>query len=370
MDVLSTVGTVIRRWKVVVPTLVVTVGAALYLAYKSEPAYSASGTLAIVNDSGGEQAAGAIGTSLLAEAVEDGRIRKRVAASAGSAEYSAESMSDNLLVVTAVATRENEAVRAVATVLEELPSLLASQYDARNIASDERATVELVKRPSGAQSVVGDNGDQLFRAEGSAALVLPATVDPSVPRLSSESTYLLLTAIMRGQPFAKAVAESGYRAQFEVETADMSAEASPLKVTVVGASERDVLSTIDVIRDVADEELDRLPEVVGYPEVDQSSVRMLVSPTEAQSEGRGLLRSLVVVIVLGAVLATGLALLVERWSGVVATLRGADAYDSKVSNQAGQTASATDFSRQMGRRSPIDRGHRGYGRVSRRDSIR
>lgn len=362
MDALSTLQIVLRQWKIVVPVLVLTGVGAVLLVVLAPTNYRATASLILVRD-GGMPTVSTVNASVLSEALEDGDVQRRVGAVGRGATYEAEAITEDLVSVSATATREGAAVEAVSKALNELDGLLKELYDADNVPNGERATVETINRPLTAQRYVSDDGVQAFRAQGSAQLLLSPSALADSDSVSPGTTYLLLGEVMRSAAFAESVRMAGHDATYELEVLDAFQDTTPLRVTAMGTDPDDVLATLDTVASAADEELPRLVSLVGMEDASPPELRLLVDPERAEVESRGLLRSLVVLIGLGAVAATALAILIERWSAISRSLlasRAAPASTGHADAEAGETLRVLDG------RDRVDAPRRGYGRAGRR----
>lgn len=316
MDALETLRIVINRWKVVVPVLVLTLVIAVLVAMRIPDEYTVYGSMVVV-DSPAETGA-RVSASLLAESLEDGDVRRRVRENTGAGNYSAEAITDDIIQISVLGANERTAVKTVSSVLDQIAPTLDGQYDERQVPPGERAAVTIINRPQRGQTAIEDG---LYRIEGSAQIVYPASVfDAAVP-LPASSAYNLLSEVLQSEPVIDRIRDAGHDASYEIATDD---DTATLRITATGTDPDDVVDTVNAVFAAGEEELSRLNALVD----DQSDgppplrVQPLVQPTEAVMQSTGILRSLVVIVFLGAALAISLAVLVERWSSVVAVLRG------------------------------------------------
>lgn len=319
MDALSTLQVVIRRWRVVVPVLLGTalIAVALVLSVASE--YTSTMSLIVVSDE--RPAAGlAVDARILAEAVQDGQVRRKVATVGGSSNYFAEAMTEDIVRITAEADSEKAAVATVSAALDQLTPLLDAQYERRDIAEGQRSTIDAVNRPRSARTIGGQGGGSAFRAEGSATLVLQSAADDGSQSLTGGAAYLLLWETMQSPGFLSAVHEAGGSAPFEITTVPTNESPAPLRVTATGTDPDTVLATLDTVIVEANRELQRFSELIDEEGAAVRRAEVLVPASEPLLASRGLIRSLAVIVFLGVALATGLALLVERWSAIRAAL--------------------------------------------------
>lgn len=332
MDALAALQIVLRRWKIVVPILILTAVAAVVVVRSIPDQYAAYGSAVVIDVP--EDTAGQFSASYLAEALEDGKIRKRVRQEGGSGDYYVDALTNDIVQIGVETSQEAVAVRTVSHVLDEIEPTLNDQYEASDVPNEDRAVVKVLSRPQGGQPSPDGGG---YLAEGSAQIIHDGGSLGEQAALSAGTAYSLLAEVLRSEPVIERLREEGLTSTY---TVDQASDSATLRITAEGTDGQNVLDTVYGVMDVAREELAGLAALVGEEGSPPLVIQPLVEPTQPAVQSRGVLRSLAVIVFLGVVLAVGVAVLVERWSAIVAALRTARSSEPDVGPARGMRSGA------------------------------
>lgn len=309
MDFISLIQTLLRRWLVVVPVLVLTMVVAGLLATRVEPTYEAVASALLISQ--GTTADGAEADTLmpamasaLVQTLRGADVRTKVEESAGDATYELILSEDgSTLRVEATSNDADVAVAASSTVIEEAQAQLIAVQEALNIAAARRPSLSAIGEPS---AVTNETGG--YTATGTAVFVAPGAEPPAYP--ASDFTGRVLEELINSPRGRAAVRAAGATAEYEFSMIPRDV-APVIYVKASGPHPDDVMATVTGVLDVLDDELVKLQDDAGAPESSWTYLNRLSVPETVVLATSNLLRPLVMVLALGGLAAVGLALLVD-----------------------------------------------------------
>lgn len=295
MDVIRVFQVVLRRWKLVLPILVLGLGITAVVATQIPDEYTTEGSVIVVDSAA---AATGISTAVIAEAVQDSAIRTQVAQAAGSGRYTVTAADGGILRVTAPASTAELASTTVNAVLDQLQPVVAARAQAAGQAGPA-PTIEILNRPTPDSA---EAQDEVLVASGSARLVTGEATLLSGERASR----LLAQAVSSGAVRAEVVAAGGV-ADYTVTT---SKNLPTLSISATGTDRDAVASTVALVVARAGAELDRLAEVAGQ-RAGAVAVQPLGEPGGVAVDTTGVFRSVLALIALTGGIAIAAAFLAE-----------------------------------------------------------
>jgi hypothetical protein len=308
MDVFEIFRIVLRRWNVVMPMLAITLLAAVFVAFNTQPAYEGIATVLVkapIGFGSGEDTttgAGSMTPSIIRTIALSDDVRARLERDAGiKADYSITADDDGIMTVKARATERDIVVPTVEAVLAEMRGIVQR----RSERSGQQASLDVLADATRERAVEGE-----FVASASAVLDTPqAPLDN--PFLSLDYSTRVLVAAMQADAVRDDIIEPGSGATFEV--AQEPRDPAPLLfITVTGPSNDVVLGTLDnaitAMTEILDEQQGESASAEGGFRV---TIDTLSKPEAATLESTNLLRPLVLIIGLGLLSAVSLAVLVD-----------------------------------------------------------
>lgn len=303
VDLVTLIRLVLRRWVVVVPVLVVTVGAAVWMQRAAEPRYVTSGSVLLTSPEVRGSSGTAVDLPLIATSVEAqaGRIVSEREVVAG---IDVEVVGDRLLRVQAIGGQRAGLESAVLDVLELLREHVDRQQD--GVSESQRMRASLLGE--GVTVEAGSSGGG-FTASGNVVIEDPFAGVPN-PYLASAGTARVLEVLAEGPSLRQQVEALGGSVDYEV-TQQPRDPAPLLFVTVRGSDPRQVRGTFEHVTRLMEGELTERQERAGIAASRQVGLELLAAPSEVSDESGPLDRSVVTVLGLGGAAALGLALMAE-----------------------------------------------------------
>ena len=185
MDLWTLVRILWRRWLVVVPTLVLTAGAAAFFLMTVEPSYQGYSQLVLVSDdpqaaqqgyasdtAGPDAGQLQIAANVVAEVVKGGDAQQRVADVAPQARYEVSVDPESPLVrIRATGPDEASAVDAARAVVEEINAELKRLQGADASTVDPRVSTNVLALPVMGHALETNGDQRVFEAEASVMFV-------------------------------------------------------------------------------------------------------------------------------------------------------------------------------------------------------
>jgi hypothetical protein len=293
VDVVKLAQIVMRRWRIVVPLLVLGVAVAFLTASRIPADYSTTFSLLVVNQNTDVPE---VTPAVLAASMQDPSSVRGVKIGA-SESYSVSAGDDDIIRVSATASSRAAAARLSNDVLDHLAPTLESQRRELHLTGDG-PTLQILSRAgqgSATPAVVG------YEAVSSARLVPP----PGASAVTGLSK-LLAAAMATGQTAVEIQAEGGSTTYQMTAAKDL-----PLvTATIKGQSPDAVTATATALTVSAQP---RLAELLDLS--DQSpgtaTVKPLGPPAQPQQDSKGIFRALVALLALTAAVAVVAAMLIE-----------------------------------------------------------
>lgn len=322
MDLLSIIRLMIRRWAVVVPVLLLTFGAVIYLMANRATDYSMSGSYLLVS---GEvlnppsarveppAAADALRSQLLQRSVKQQLIDEGL-----SGDYSVTVSDTGTSLSVVIRAEAAEIVLDTAVRLVDLaPELLAEAYDESAATISVRSLTDLSDDTN--ISPEGEGDGQRFVVT-LALLVGPGSSDSGNPFPANLGTVRSLTRLADSVEFANGVGEDTSLTSYAV-TGEVR-EVPIVDITVTAASGDGAREGYAYVRDAIAARLNRLQDDNDVENEVRTSMRHVVEPADVEVNPASVIRPVAGIVVLGGGLAVALAALAETimFSG---RLRGA-----------------------------------------------
>ena len=348
MDVLTLAATLLRRWYVLLPVLLLTAGGVTYVALTAEPEWEMRGSFLMTSDPAlagiesddpgagapeadddeARPALGSIDPVLLAERLQSGEVRERVADAGGGADYTV-TVEDALMRVTASSQERDAVVPTVTGVFDELERELSEHQDARDVPEERRYSASAVNTPTDASiraEAGGEDAPTTYTASGSVRLVNPrGEAGQTNPYAESHVfTVQVLAEVLRGDAAMAALEQRGATGDF-----DVSYDGGILTVEAFGESGAEAQATFEGALEIARQELDRRQDAYDVPASERLDLYELSVPPAPTPQDTDLLRPMLMLAGLGGAAAVGLALLADNLATGLRRRRG-DAYDPDV----------------------------------------
>lgn len=311
MDVWDLTRVMARRWWVVAPCLLATAVTALVVVRSLPTDHVVTASVVLTAppqpvDLGLRVGADSQVTpaGVIAELLQGPEVRDAVAQAGATSAYTAEAVG-HIVRVIATSSDAGQVGPTADAVLDAIPDAVVEREDALGVPEVARTTVEIIRRPAGAELVPAPGSG--FQAVG-AALLRPAVVADN-PVSPSEFTALLLAEAVQGAPTRGRISEQGLLGNYEVE---VDRDGPLLRLTATGPQERRVLDTLAAVVSAMGDELAERQDDAGVPTTQQVTVRPVVVPDETQERTGSPVGSLVAILGLGLVTSAGLAVGVEQ----------------------------------------------------------
>jgi hypothetical protein len=287
------VGRVLRRqWKVVVPCLVLGASVTVYALVSIPDTYRASGAVVITAD----KSARSVTPQLIAEAVQNNTIQASVAKAARGS-YTAEAYGDGFIRITSTADDATSAVRVTNTALDNLEPVVKQRLAAIK-APQLPVGVEIINRPRGAVL----NSAEQYSAVGSARLT--GVGDPAMSNIGAAG---LLASSLDSNPVRDLVDQAGGDPEYVI-TAARSVPTIGIEAT--GTTKEEAVANVKLIMTTASGQLTQLVALSGS-EGAPLLATAYVTPTDAQRDATGLMRSMFALVTITFALALAMAFLFE-----------------------------------------------------------
>lgn len=309
MDILTLLRTILRRWLVVVPIILLTAAAAFSVESGIKPEYRMAGTVLLASETGqappGVTSVTVVTAPVLAEILRSAAAVKRMTDAGAVAPYVIEvDPTTSILRVTATGRDGPPNIRTVEVVLDNLNEELRRLEVTAEVPDRNRATVRVLSRP-------GDQpGAGLPTASGSAFLV-PAGVGRPNQYAPSAYTGRVLAELMLAAESRRMVSDrAGGPARFTL--AAQQRDAAPiLSVTARGLDPRVTEATFEAVVSTTGDLLDRLQVANGIEPRSRTRLVPLNTPAGATQTSGTVVKSVATVVGLGLIAAATAAILVE-----------------------------------------------------------
>lgn len=319
MDVIEIARTVLRRWYVMVPVLLVTAGLAYTIVSTAESEYETTGSFLMTDvamaGQGAEGASVSLSPQIVAEIAQGDEVRQTVTEAGGAADYEVVAGSEaGLLRIQAVGSAEQSTALTVQLVIEQIDRLLAERQEAAGIPQGGRSSLEILSSPTTARQEVAETaeGEEVtgYVARGAVRMTGAGSQGTNPYAASYTGTIRVLEEIMASPQVRAEIVAAGGRPTYEV--AMRQRDTAPI-IYVVGrsTSPQASMETFSVVLDRLRTELRERQELAGAPASAMLVLEPLSVPTTPMLIGGELRRPLIVVVGLGLLAAVSLAVLVE-----------------------------------------------------------
>ena len=326
MDILSLVGTVVRRWYVTVPIVLAALGVAFYVNSNIPPEYQAEGQVLLASPDLDPAGLPRAVVNLGEVAGEAATEQARGEMIEGGAE---------LVITATVATLEIDVTGPAADVVEGtytnavrwLSDTIARRQDDAGINLEEQL---ILQQDGGAEVREREVGG--FALTGRLELVDPAAGRPNPFGANNPTARILIVAI-QSDAGRSAVAElTGPEVDFTV--GQDARDAAPIiGITTVGADPVRVIEAYDHVADVLEAELGTREERAEVPESRRTRIERIATPESVSDISPPLDRSVAAIIGLGGMLAVIVAVALESLAARKRNRLGAlEAVESRTSS--------------------------------------
>lgn len=299
MDVVDTVNLIRRRKVVVIPVLVITAVAAIYMLVVMPPGYSAIGSV-LVKDAIAETSP--VSPALFAESLQDQEARSEIRNNGADSAYSV-SAADDLLLVRATGNTAVQAVATVNAVLGSMSGRLAVMEAEAGVDPTLQSTVNVINAPETAISTEAG-----FEASGSAQI---EGANASATPVDGETMRDALVQVLSSADIRRAIADEGGEADYEFGFQ----KGSPiLEIEATGTDGDETVETVGLVISEAATQSERLADDLGGQKASGALTEDLVVPDSAVADRRGPLRSVAAIGVVGVGLALSLAVAIEAYA--------------------------------------------------------
>ncbi len=313
MDIITIVLTVLRRWLLVVPILLVALAVAAVAESRADPEFSAFGSVLLSHpelDPSRLPLTRMEVDGVLADvevAAADGELP------VGGTEVTILQTGEQTVEVVAVGASDEEVTEGTRALLDAISSRIAQIQQDKEVPSEERTEVVEVDR-------------QLSDSEDLAQVEMVRTLyldDPTVgidnPFGASAETARVLEVALESDAGRLALAQDvGHQVDFDISQADRDA-APIVGIETLASSQEQALADFSHVVDSLTAELDARQARALIPESRRVVVEVLAAPQSVEDISPPISRLAVAIVGLGGLLAVGLALLVES---VMARRRG------------------------------------------------
>lgn len=308
MDLISIFRIALKRWKIVVPVLLLTVAAAARLYTDQSTSYSVAGTQLLMSGRGSQdgQAENAVGvaTDLLDDLLLQPAVRQQLTDDGLSGNYEVEvSPTGRTARLDVFGISPEQAVATADALVALAPEMLSETLGSR--AADRLAVEQATA--AGAENATQE-ADGSFRYS-TVIVVGTSRPDVNTPFPAGLGTVRLMTVITGSTPFRLQFQEANPTATFEV---DRNIRESPILQIVAGAPTPEEAITAHrwVVRALGDE-LDQLQADASVEADRRTQWWTLVEAAYPMPTATSRVRPAAAATVLGTGLAIGLATVVE-----------------------------------------------------------
>lgn len=300
MDLLTLLGILVRRWYVVLPTLLLTGFAAYTVDTRVPPEYEATGWVLIESPNLDQTT----GSSRIADilALGDDLATSPPSGLPADAEFVVQ-VGDTpaSFVVSAAAGTASAAEQTVNLVTTALQETLSEQQSGSDV--DEATRLEL--RPALPRAIPAEQTDGSFTASMPLELRDP-TIGVANPYGPNPGTGRLLQVAITGD-----AGRARFSEQFEGNVAysvDQAARdaAALLQIKTTGADRQEVLAAFFTLQQILDADLDERQARAGVPESRRVRVSPFDAPLQATDVSPPVDRATAAVLLLGGLLSIGL----------------------------------------------------------------
>jgi hypothetical protein len=296
VDVVRLAQILKRRWRIVVPILLVGVAATFMTAATIPPDYSSTLSLLVVNQSSDTPD---VSAEVLAASMQDGASVRGLRIGADEA-YRVTAGSGDIIEVAATASSRTAAARLSSSVLDRLAPTLQRRRSEFALNGDG-PTLQILSRAAPSSATPVTDG---YQAVSSARLVPQPTGDGS-----SGLSKLLAAAMATGQT-AVEIQSGGGSASYQM----TAAKDLPLvTATITGQSPAEVTQTATALTASAARRLTELLALADQPS-GSATVKPLGPPAQPQEDSKGIFRALVALLAVTAGVAVAAAMLMESLS--------------------------------------------------------
>jgi Chain length determinant protein len=293
VDVVRLAQIVKRRWRIVVPILLVGVAATFMVASTIPPDYSSTLSLLVVNQSSDTPD---VSAEVLAASMQDQAAVRGLRIGADEA-YRVTAGNGDIIEVAATASSRSAAARLSSSVLDRLAPTLQRRRSEFALSGDG-PTLQILSRAAPSSATPVTDG---YQAVSSARLVPQPTGDGP-----SGVSKLLAAAMATGQTAAETQSAGG-SASYEM----AAAKDLPLvTATIKGQSAAAVMATATALTASAAKRLTELLALADQPP-GSATVKPLGPPAQPQEDSKGIFRALVALLALTAAVAVVAAMLTE-----------------------------------------------------------
>lgn len=309
MDIISIVLTVLRRWMLVVPILLLTLGVAAVVESRTDAEYSAFGSVLLSQPELDPSRLPLTRTEI--EAVR-GEVETAAAdgdLAVGGSEVTILHTAEQTIEVVAVGSSESEVADASRAITAELSSRFAELQEEKGIVPEERTEVVDI-------DVQYSEAEEVQQLEVVRTLYLD---DPTLgidnPFGASPQTARVLEVSLESDAGRFALAEDvGHQIEFNISQADRDA-APIVGIETLADSQEQAIADFDHVLAALARELDARQARAMVPESRRVVVDVLAAPQSVEDVSPPIGRVTVAIVGLGGLLAVGLALLVESVLG-------------------------------------------------------
>jgi hypothetical protein len=322
MDFLDVILIILRRWKIVLPILLLTGVAAGETLARHKATYEATGSL-LVEAAGPQIIANpaqpskglsvGVAANLLSERLSSSTLKDQVRAQGGPARYTVRvDQLGGLVQIDATDIRADIVIATLKAVLSIAPQELASLQGSLELPEKDRSTLGVLTMP--AVTDVRPLPDGTVTATGTAVIFPPGQQAGTYnPYDASGFTTRVLVESMHSVAALQAVHAHGAVPNYTV-TRIARDEAPVLSVVAAGATRVQTMNTFKATVAVLQETLDDLQNKAGASKDQRTVLTPLAVPAGASVASASVVRTLVALTALGVVLAGGLAVFFESLS--------------------------------------------------------
>lgn len=308
MDILAIIGSVLRRWYIVTPIVLVAAALALTVQSNTPSQYQAAGSVLLANPEL-DPSRLPLTSSILDDVVADLQAAADADEFAPATEVSVYRRDVTAIGVDLSAGSEDEVREGVEAVSDALAEILAAIQEENDIPAADRTEV----LPGGIEVAVDDGS---FETGGQiAASSVINLSDPTAgivnPFGASAQTARVLEVALESDEGRLAMAQrAGRGVAFDItqETRDV---APIVQITTLGSDPELVLEDFDLVVDVLGDELDARQATAQVPESRRVILEVLAAPRGVMDVSPPVSRVAAAVLGLGGLLGVGIALLVE-----------------------------------------------------------
>lgn len=333
MDLFELIKVIFRRWKVVVPIGLLTLGVAYYVHTTTPPEFESTGYLQWEipeYDRANDPIATGIDPVALSEGI----------AVDGDANFSVSPLDGQYLTIRAVDDTAVDARTAVNQVIEDLDTKIKAIQEDEDVAEANRVDLRLAVP----EVVVEPQGDASFIATGQMFLYSPAA-NVANPYRPDASTGRLLEVAATGDVGRRRFAElAGTDVTFEVGQESRDA-AALLQIVTMGSDRERVVDAFYDVAKLLNEDLDARQARADVPEDRRITLGVLDAPLGVTDVSPPVERAVIAIVGLGGLLALGLAVGLESLSQRKARREDGVATDVAIAGgEGGMRATATEAS--------------------------